>query len=82
MAEINIERKKKKSSWPWLLVIIILLIVGYFVLDSFFEVEDGNIQTEPTEEEVIEGDELNYNKNSHQPDSELYAEAQANFFTL
>ncbi|MFA0960406.1 hypothetical protein AB9P05_01230 [Roseivirga sp. BDSF3-8] len=82
MTEINIERKKKKSSWPWLLGIIVLLLIGYFVLDALLDVEDGNIETEPAEGEVIEDNEINFNIEDDSHPSGLYASNQHIFYTL
>lgn len=82
MAEINIERKKKKSTWPWLLLIAVLLIVGYFVLDSLLEVENGRIETEPAEGEVMDDNELNYNSDEAMPVYADYAGGKTIFYTV
>ncbi|MGB3183314.1 MAG: hypothetical protein WBB45_18130 [Cyclobacteriaceae bacterium] len=82
MAEINIEKKEKKSTWPWLLLIAVLLIVGYFVLDSLFEVENGNIETEPAEGEVMDDNELNYNQENAAPYYADYGHKTTIFYTL
>lgn len=82
MAEINIERKKKKSTWPWLLLIAVLLIVGYFVLDSLLEVENGNIETEPSEGEVMDDNELNYNQENAAQYYADYGHKTTIFYTL
>lgn len=35
MAEINIQRKKKKTRWPWILLLIVLLIVIAWVVYQY-----------------------------------------------
>ena len=41
MAEIPIEKRKKRTIWPWILGIVVVLVLIWVLADNNVEVEDG-----------------------------------------
>lgn len=42
MAEINVERRKKKPVWPWIIGLIVVLILIWLIYETFVDSDTAN----------------------------------------